>query len=81
LFALRDGEQLGHALVEPRQLDDQLRDLRREGFVLSTERRILFPQRLELVHGRVEIILGDPCRSSSALFRSEDAGTIRAALP
>jgi hypothetical protein len=55
--------------------------LRREDFVLSTERRILFPQRFELVHGRVEIILGDPCRSSSAPFCSEVAGTIRAAPP
>lgn len=80
MFALRYDEQLGDALVEACELGDELSDLLALLRELSVERRILFPQRVELVHGRVEITLGDPCRSSFALFRGEVAGTTRAAL-
>jgi hypothetical protein len=43
------------------------------------ERGILFPQRFELIHRPVKIILGDPCRSDSSLFRAEVGGTTRVA--
>jgi hypothetical protein len=36
---------------------------------------ILLPQRFQLVHRRVQIILGDLCRSSSSFFRDAAAGT------
>ena len=72
LLALRYREQLRDALGEPRELGEQLRDLR-------AELCILLAQRFQPVHGRVEIILGDPCRSPCVPFRIEAAGTSRAA--
>ena len=73
LFALRYCEQLGDPLVEARELLDELRDL-------LTKRGILMSQGFELVHRRVQITLGDLCRSSCLLFRVEAAGTSRGAL-
>lgn len=73
LLALRYGEQLGDALVEPRELGDELGDL-------GTKLRVFFPQRFELIHRPVEITLGDPCRPDSSLFsRVEVGGTTRVA--
>jgi hypothetical protein len=48
---------------------------------LSALLRVLFPQRLKLVHGPVEIILDVPCRSPLALFLAEAVGTIHAGPP
>ena len=73
LLALRHSEQLGDTLVEACELLDQLGDL-------LTLRSILSSQRFQLVHRRVQITLGDLCRSSSLLFRAEAAGTSRGAL-
>jgi hypothetical protein len=47
---------------------------------LSTLVRILLSQRFQLVHRRVQITLGDLCRSSSLFSRAEAAGTSRGAL-
>jgi len=46
--------------------------------ILSALLRNLFPQRFQLVHRRVQIILADLCRSSFLLFRAEAADTNRA---
>jgi hypothetical protein len=46
---------------------------------LIAKRGILSSQRFQLVHRRVQITLGDPCRSSSLLFQDEVAGTSRVA--
>ena len=73
LFALRYGEKLGDAVVEPSQLLDELRDL-------LAKRGIFSSQRFQLVHRRVQITLGDLCRSSSLLFRVEVGGTNLGAL-
>ena len=64
MLALRYGKQLGNALVETSDLLDELREL-------ATLLRILSSQRFQLVHRRVQIILGDLCRSSFLLFRSD----------
>ncbi len=79
LLALRYSEQLADALVEARELLDELSILLDELRELSTLLGILLPQRFQLVHRRVQITLGDLCRSSSALSRDEVAGTSRAA--
>lgn len=57
VLALRDREQLRHALVQPCELGDESTDLLAKLSVLSA-------QCLDLAHARVEIILGDLCRSS-----------------
>jgi hypothetical protein len=80
LLALRHGEQLGDALIQPRELLDQLRILLDDPSNLITKRRILSSQRFQLVHRRVQITLRDLCRSSFLLFRDEVAGTSRVAL-
>jgi hypothetical protein len=46
---------------------------------LSTLLGILSPQRFQLVHRRVQITLGDLCRSSSLVSRAWVGGTSRAA--
>ena len=79
LLALRYGEQLGDALVEASELLDELRILLEKLRELSTLLRIFSSQRFQLVHRRVQITLGDLCRSSCLLFRVEAVGTSRAA--
>ncbi len=77
LLALRYGEQLGDTLVEASQLLHELRILLEKLSELSTLLRILLSQCFELVHKRVQITLGDLCRSSSLFSRAEGAGTSR----
>ena len=77
LFALRYGEQLGDAVVEARELLDELAILLNDPGHLNAKRGILFSQRFELVHERVQITFGDLCRSSSLLFQAETVDTSR----
>ena len=79
LFALRYGQQLGDAVVEARKLLDELAILLNDPGHLIAKRGILFSQRFQLVHRRVQITFGDLCRSSSLLFLAETADTSRAA--
>ena len=67
LLSLRYGQQLGDAVVEPRELLDELSILLGDLRELSTQLGILLSQRFQLIHRPVEITLGDPCRSSSPL--------------
>src|SRR6478735_3288561 len=71
LLALCDREKLGNALVETSELLEKLCEL-------PTKRGILLSQRVQLVHERVQITLGDLCRSSCLLFRVEGGGTSHA---
>ena len=57
----------------------QLRELLDELGDLLALRGILSSQRFQLVHRRVQITLGDLCRSSSPFSAVEAAGTSRAA--
>ena len=68
LLALGHREQLGDALVQPRELGEKSADLRCEGRDLLAQCRVLLAQAFELAHGRAEIILGSPCRSPFSLF-------------
>ena len=79
LFALRYCEKLADSLVEASELLDELRILLEKLCQLPTLLGILLSQRFQLVHRRVQITLGDLCRSSCPLFRAEAAGTNRAA--
>ena len=79
MLSLRYGEQLRHTLVHPRELRDESGDLLGEDPDLLAEIPVLSAQLLEFVHIRVEIILGDPCRSPFVRFRRELAGTIPSA--
>jgi hypothetical protein len=63
LLALRYGEKLGDTLIEACKLLDELGDL-------ITKRGIVTSLRFVLAHRRVQITLGDLCRSSCLLFES-----------
>ena len=68
LLRVQSAWQLGDTLVEASQLLDELRILTEKLCELSTLVRILLSQRFQLVHRRVQITLGDLCRSSSLFF-------------
>ena len=67
-LALLYGEQLRDALVETRELLDELRTLPDESCELAALLGILSSQRFQVVHRRVQITLGDLCRSSGPRF-------------